>query len=119
MSDGLRLPDHGSRYDAYVERVKRSLEHAPGELSSDTRRAILNRDTKAIPPALLPYVLKVALHAYKVEDEDISGLKRDGMTEDQIFEATVAAAVGAAFLRLDKGMAAVRGTQTAQAARTT
>jgi hypothetical protein len=112
--DSSRLPEPGSRYDAYVDRVRRSLEHAPGELSSDTRRAILNRDTKAIPPSLLPYVLKVALHAYKVEDEDISGLKRDGMSEDQIFEATAVAAVGAALLRLDKGMAALRGSEAAR-----
>jgi hypothetical protein len=70
----------------------------------------MSRDTKAIPQAFMPYVLKVALHAYKIEDEDITGLKRDGRSEDQIFEMTVSAAVGAALLRLDKGMAALRGT---------
>lgn len=97
------------RYDQYVEKVRAMLLESPAELSSETRRAIVNRDTKGIPANLRPYVLKVALHAYKVEDEDISGLKREGMSEDQIFEATASAAVGAALLRLDKGMAALRG----------
>jgi hypothetical protein len=98
------------RYDQYVEKVRAMLLDSPAELPSETRLAIVNRDTKAIPAQLRPYVLKVALHAYKVEDEDITGLKRNGMSEDQIFEATTAAAVGAALLRLEKGMAALRGT---------
>ena len=85
------------------------LIDGPGELPSDTRRAIVNRDTSGIPAQLKPYVLKVALHAYKVEDDDIASLKRDRMSEDQIFEATTSAAVGAALLRLEKGMAALRG----------
>src|SRR5688572_19261391 len=98
------------RYDHFVSKVRTTLIEGPGQLSSETRRAIVNRETKGIPPALLPYVLNVALHAYKVEDDDITGLQRDGLSEDQIFEATVSAALGAALLRLDKGMAALRGS---------
>jgi threonine synthase len=97
------------RYDHYVEKVRAMLIDGPAELESGVRRAIVDRDMSGIPAQLKPYVLKVALHAYKVEDEDITSLKRDRMTEDQIFEATAAAAVGAALLRLGKGMAALRG----------
>jgi hypothetical protein len=104
--DGLRLAARGSRYEAFVE----MLLESPGELSSETRRAIMERDTKAIPPSWMPYVLKVALHAYRIEDDDIAGLKRDGRGEDEIFEATVSAAVGAALMRLDQGMAALRAS---------
>ena len=97
------------RYDEYVRKVRDMLVDAPAELPSTVRRAIVERDTSAIPAQLKPYVLKVALHAYKVEDDDITGLKRDGVSEDTIFEATACAAVGAALLRLDKGMAALKG----------
>ena len=96
------------RYDVYVEQVRVTVIEAAAQLSVDVRRAIVQREPKSIPTPLVPYVLKVALHAYKVEDEDIIGLKRDGRSEDEIFEATVAAAVGAALLRLDRGMAALR-----------
>ena len=106
----MRLAARGSRYGEFVERVTRSLIDGPGKLPSETRRAIVNRETGAIPAQLKPYVLKVALHAYKVEDDDVTGLKREGMSEDQIFEATACAAVGAALLRLAKGMAALRSS---------
>lgn len=96
------------RYDAYVERLRASVTQSPGALAPEVRKAIVERDTRRIPPALAPYVIKVALHAYKVTDEDLIQLKRDGLTEDQIFEATAAAAVGAALLRLEKGMAALK-----------
>ena len=97
-----------SRYDAYVQKLRAALTQSPGTLSPEVRAAIVARDTRNIPPALAPYVIKVALHAYKVTDEDIVQLERQGLSEDQIFEATAAAAVGAALLRLEKGMAALR-----------
>jgi len=51
----------------------------------------------------------VARHAYKVTDEDLAGLLRAGNTEDALFEVTVAAALGAALGRLERGLAALRG----------
>ena len=96
------------RFDAYVETLRASVTQSPGALSPEVRKAIVERDTRRIPPALAPYVIKVALHAYKITDDDVVQLKRDGLSEDQIFEATAAAAVGAALLRLEKGMAALR-----------
>ena len=96
------------RYDAYVEKLRASVTQSPGALSPEVRTAIVERDTRRIPPVLAAYVIKVALHAYRITDEDVTQLKRDGFTEDQIFEATAAAAAGAALLRLEKGMAALR-----------
>lgn len=96
-----------SRYAGYVAKLKASVTQSPGSLSPDVRTAIVERNTQKIPPALAPYVIKVALHAYRITDEDILQLKRDGLSEDEIFEATVAAAAGAALLRLERGMAAL------------
>jgi alkylhydroperoxidase family enzyme len=59
--------------------------------------------------ALGPYVQKVAHHAYKVTDEDITALHQGGYSDDQIFEVTVSAALGAGLVRLESGLAILRG----------
>jgi hypothetical protein len=46
-------------------------------------------------------VNKVSEHAHLVTDEDIADLHKAGYTDDQIFEATVSAALGAGILRLE------------------
>ena len=47
------------------------------------------------------YVRKVAEHAYQITDEDIASLHAANYTDDEIFEATVSAALGAGLFRLD------------------
>lgn len=47
------------------------------------------------------YFEKVRTGAYRVTDEGVAGLKRAGVTEDEIFEATVAVAIGKGLRRLD------------------
>jgi alkylhydroperoxidase family enzyme len=98
--------------DPQAAKVQRLIETAlegPGELSSGLRKAIAGEAPGEIPSILLPYLDKVAHRAYTVTDEDVEALKRAGFTEDQIFEATVAAAVGAALKRLRAGLAALDG----------
>ena len=56
----------------------------------------------ASPPEVMQqYLEKVRTGAYRVTDEDVDGLKRAGVTEDEIFEATVAVAIGEGLRRLD------------------
>lgn len=38
------------------------------------------------------YLLKVILHPYKIDNEEINKLKKHGYTEDEIFDFTVNAA---------------------------
>lgn len=64
-----------------------------------------------LPPALASYVDKVAQHAYQVTDEDVVTLQRGGHSDDALFELTVSAALGAAVLRLERGLAALRGEE--------
>jgi hypothetical protein len=64
-----------------------------------------------LPATLAAYVDKVARHAYKVTDEDLAGLQRAGNSDDALFEVTVAAAAGAALVRLERGLAALRGEE--------
>jgi hypothetical protein len=95
------------RYHTFVSKLKAAVFESPGTIAPELRRAIADRHTPSIPTALAPYVEKVALHAYKVTDADIDVLKRAGYSEDEIFEVTAAAAVGAALFRLERGMAAL------------
>jgi alkylhydroperoxidase family enzyme len=63
------------------------------------------------PPSLARYVDTVALHASQVTDGDLAALRRGGSSDDAVFEITVAAALGAALGRLDRGLAALRGEE--------
>jgi len=63
-----------------------------------------------VPPALTTFVDRVAQHAYEVTDDDVLALQQAGYSEQAIFEIAVSAAVGAGLARLERGLAAVRGT---------
>ena len=54
-----------------------------------------------VPPAAQAYVDKVRRHAYKVTDADVDALRAAGMSEDAVFELTVAVALEAALSRRD------------------
>ena len=56
------------------------------------------------PESMSAYLGKVREHAYKVTDADVEALKAAGLTEDAIFEQTVAAAIAQGLRRLDKAM---------------
>lgn len=91
------------------------------ELSPEVRNAI--QDNAAImaggyrenlgevPEDLQRYVKKTALYAYRVLDKDIDSLKDGGRSEDEIFEATLAAILGSNLARLEKGLALVEGDE--------
>jgi len=98
------------RYRSFHERLIKAVTTTPGAAPESLRRAVLER-TVAVPQALTRYVDTVALHAYKVTDADVAGLKDAGYSDDAIFEITVAASVGAAMHRLQRGMAALRGEE--------
>jgi len=89
----------------------------PGDTTPALRRAALQRakgDPGAgedLPKGLAGYIDTVARHAYNVTDADLAALKHAGNSDDALFEITVAAAVGAALHRLDRGMAALRGEE--------
>jgi len=84
--------------------VDEAILRTPGALDPATREAIAAGEP---PDELAPYLDKVTRHAYKVTDDDVARLRAAGYDEDAIFEATLAAALGAARLRLRKGLAAL------------
>jgi alkylhydroperoxidase family enzyme len=50
----------------------------------------------------------VARHADKITDEDIAGARASGLSEDQIFEIVVCAAIGQATRQYDMALAALK-----------
>jgi alkylhydroperoxidase family enzyme len=56
---------------------------------------------------LRPYLDRVRTRAYTIEDADIDGLKSAGISEDEIFEATVAVAVSEGLRRLDTALGVI------------
>ena len=58
-----------------------------------------------IPPVLMQYLTKVAMHSYRVTDADIAQLKAAGYSEDELYELTVCAAFGSGLARLNRGLA--------------
>jgi alkylhydroperoxidase family enzyme len=63
----------------------------------------------AIPADLSEFVDRVAVEAWRVTSEEVKALLDAGYTEDEVFEVTVSAAMGAACGRLERGLAALRG----------
>ncbi|HEX4519638.1 MAG TPA: hypothetical protein VH063_08680 [Gaiellaceae bacterium] len=57
--------------------------------------------------ALRPYLEKVRTSAVTVTDADIEELKAAGVGEDEIFEATVAVAIGEGLRRLDAALGVI------------
>jgi hypothetical protein len=93
-------------YEKKLTLLRKSVLSEPGALDPEVRRAIC--DGLGLPDPLGTYVRKVAGHAHSVGDEDIAELHRAGYTDDQIFEATVSAALGAGLLRLGRVLRALR-----------
>jgi alkylhydroperoxidase family enzyme len=59
------------------------------------------------PPALAPYLDKVRSRAYTVTDGDVAALAAAGVSEEEIFQHTVAVAVAEGLHRLDAGLEAI------------
>src|SRR5438045_1478661 len=90
-----------------IDRIVATVRNGPGGLVPELRQLVM--DSARLPELLGSYVAKVAAHPEAVDDADIQALLAAGYTEDQIFEATVSAALGAGLSRLEAGLGALRG----------
>ena len=89
---------------AREELVMRILEGG-GKASPSERRAAFNNSGLREPLGAL--VNKVARYAHKVTDEDITAARASGLSEDQIFEIVVCAAIGQATRQYNAAIAAL------------
>jgi hypothetical protein len=95
------------RYIDKITNTTHAVLDGRGDAPSSIRWAAFHRRLDELPGELRPYVAKVANHAYRVTDEDVEALKKAGYSEDAIFEITVSTALGAAILRLERGLIAL------------
>lgn len=85
--------------------VARILE-GDGNASRAQRRAAF--DNKGLDAPLNTLIDKVATRAYTVTDEDIATATASGLSEDEIFELVVCAAIGQATRQYDAAVAALK-----------
>jgi hypothetical protein len=90
--------------------------HTPSALRRDIvaygeNSAGVNTIPGEIPTNLATYLDKVTRAAYKVTDKNISQLKEAGYAEDEIYEITLSAAVGAGLGRMQRGLMALHGLE--------
>jgi alkylhydroperoxidase family enzyme len=84
--------------------VSRIVDGA-GDAPRERRRAAF--DNTGLTGPLATLVDRVARHAHQVTDEDVGAARATGLTEDQIYELVVCAAVGEATRQLEAALAAV------------
>ncbi|MGH2805651.1 MAG: hypothetical protein ACRDKT_00100 [Actinomycetota bacterium] len=84
---------------ARLNELRGRVTEGSGELSPAVRRAAAAGS--AVPAVARAYTDKVRHHAYKVVDRDIDELRAARWSEDDIFELTVATALGAGLSRLE------------------
>jgi len=106
--------------------AREHLLSTDGELEPALRQAIEAHAARAwggqrseavggIPEAITEYVNRLALYAYRLTDELFDGLKTSGYSEAQIFEITLAGALGASFVAIERLFEALHG-ETCRAA---
>src|SRR5262245_37503376 len=102
-----------------VKKLLSEFLESPGSMPREARRAIVGRAAQLgggegageVGEKCRGYVEKVAREAHRITDADIADLKASGYTEDQIFEITVGAALGAGRARMERGLLALKGSR--------
>lgn len=95
------MTDIGAARQALIARIL----DGEGAAARDDRRAAYEK--AGLPGALAALVGKVALRPAEVDDGDFAAVRAAGLTEDQIFEIVVCAAVGQAARQYDAALAAL------------
>ena len=99
---GFLLADGETTRDGdAVQNIRHAVLEAPATTDPTLRRAAATGGT--LPEPWQSYTTTVRDASYKITDIDIDRLTTAGHTEEEIFEITVAAAVGAALYRFDAG----------------
>jgi alkylhydroperoxidase family enzyme len=95
------MTDITQLHHALVARVLDDDAKAPADL----RRSAL--DNAGLEEPIRTLIEKVAYHAYRVTDDDVAAVRAAGLSEDQIFEIVVCAAIGQASRQYENALAAL------------
>ena len=97
--------DARARHAQQLTAIRQAVLDGDG-VTSRARRASAAAGERADPP-LESYLAKVRDASYRITDRDVAALKTAGVGEEEIFELTIATALGAALRRFDAGMRAM------------
>jgi hypothetical protein len=95
-------------HDAAIHRLRRAVVEGPGELPRYVREALVAGGPA--PEPFAAYVEKLRRHAYRITDGEVEELVA-ATSEEAVFEATVAAALGAGLGKLAAGLAALEAAR--------
>jgi alkylhydroperoxidase family enzyme len=82
-----------------------SVLHGPGTTTVEQREAAFQH--AEVDPALQPLLGKVATGAAGITDADFDRARAAGLSDDQVFELVIAAAVGHSTRMYESGLAAL------------
>ena len=100
--------DPTDRHAAEIEALRRAVFESAG--STELAVRVAAGSCGQLPDPIGSYAEMVRDRSYRVTDSDLDELTVAGLSDDAIFELTVAAAVGAALQRLTAGIRAIRWT---------
>jgi hypothetical protein len=103
-----------TRHPSHVQALERAILETPGATTHEQR--VASAAGRHSGDATEEYLAKVRTASYRIVDDDLDRLKRGGLSEDAIFELTLAAAFGEAARRLDDAVAALRRAASADRA---
>jgi alkylhydroperoxidase family enzyme len=95
---------------AKLQKAIAAILSQPGETELSLRCAVLERNRSGdaqVPEVLREFVDKIAAQPWTVGDEDFARLRAAGYSEGQLYEVTLAAALGAGLQRFDAGLRAL------------
>ena len=94
-----------ARHDEEVANLWRSILDSEGVTDPALRATAFRGEDVPLP--WTAYIAKVRDQSYRVTDQDVVNLAAGGCSEDAIFEMTLAAALGAAYVGLESGLRAL------------
>lgn len=103
------LDEPMDRHRPRLETLAAAILQDPGVLPPEVRRTAAFNE--GVPDPFADYVDTIHRHAYRVTDERVSNLSESGTDDDAVFEISIASAYGAARMRLDAGLEALRAAR--------
>lgn len=97
------------RHAEKIEGLRRAILMTPGETSERLRGAAAAGEPTGTPAD--DYLRKLRSESYRIVDDDLDQMRQGGLSEDVIFELTLAAAFGEASRRFEAAIAAMRSDE--------
>ncbi len=96
------------RHAGLLSALRRAVLESDGVTDRSLRLAAAD-DRGDLPPGMAAYLQTVRAESYRITDADVAALRTSGHDEEEIFELTIAAALGAALRSLHNGLRVVEG----------